>query len=69
VGPRDPEAAHGGRGARLSLTASGYGVQTPAEAPALAQVAGRAGGELQLTGEAGWQLRLDVKFSHCGRRG
>ncbi len=65
------EAAGGSRepGTLLSVTATGYGAQAPTDAPAVALVAIRCGGELRLTSQAGWMLRLDVWFPRCGRTG
>jgi hypothetical protein len=56
-----------GPGTRLSVTASGYGVHHPSEAPALALVARRAGADLRVSGDTGWQLRLDAVFPRCTR--
>jgi PAS domain S-box-containing protein len=57
-----------GSATRVSLTASGYGVQHPVDAPALALVARRAGAELRITGEPGWQLQLHAVFPRCAKR-
>ncbi len=51
----------------LAVTASGYGVQLPADAPALELVARRCGATLNLSGEPGWMARLEVHFPRCGR--
>jgi hypothetical protein len=47
--------------------ASGYGVQTPGPSPALEQLALRCGGVLTVSGEAGWNVRLEVLFPRCQR--
>ena len=54
-------------GPRLTVTASGYGVQVPERSGALTQVVERAGGVLRIHGEPGWVVRLDVSFPRCGK--
>jgi hypothetical protein len=51
----------------LSVTATGYGVQLPPDAPAVELVARRCGAVLDVSGEPGWMARLDVRFPRCGR--
>jgi hypothetical protein len=50
----------------LAVTASGYGLHLPADAPALELVARRCGATLALGGEPGWLARLEVRFPRCG---
>lgn len=51
----------------VAAVASGYGVQTPGPSPALEQLALRCGGVLTVSGEAGWNVRLEVLFPRCQR--
>jgi len=67
AGAAQPGQSSTGSGATvLAVTASGYGVQLPADAPAVDLVARRCGAALTLSGEAGWMVRLDVQFPRCG---
>ncbi|MEO8481861.1 MAG: PAS domain S-box protein [Acidobacteriota bacterium] len=63
--PGEPAGSSGST--LLAVTASGYGVQLPPDAPALELVARRCGATLKLSGEPGWMARLDVHFPRCGR--
>jgi hypothetical protein len=68
VAQEEAVAAELGPSTRVSLTASGYGVQHAVDAPALALVARRAGAELRVSGEPGWQLQLHAIFPRCAKR-
>jgi signal transduction histidine kinase len=50
----------------LAVLASGYGAQLPGPTIALDLIAQRCGGTLRVTGETGWQVRLEVLFPRCG---
>jgi hypothetical protein len=63
-----PGAAPASSGSTLlAVTASGYGVQLPADAPAVDLVARRCGATLTVSGEPGWMARIEVHFPRCGR--
>jgi PAS domain S-box-containing protein len=54
-------------GTLLAVTASGYGVQLPPDAPAVALVARRCGGTVRLSGDPGWMARIEVEFPRCSQ--
>jgi hypothetical protein len=55
-------------GPQIVVSASGYGVLMPDRGLSVEQVVDRTGGELRISGEAGWGVRLEVTFPRCGRR-
>jgi len=67
---RDDGSASGGSlgvaGPVLAVLVSGYGAQLPGPTTALDLIAQRCGGTLHVTGETGWQVRLEVLFPRCG---
>jgi PAS domain S-box-containing protein len=56
-----------GRRARLSVVASGYGVEAPELSDALNAMADRCGGSLSRHHEPGRESRFDVSFTRCAR--
>jgi PAS domain S-box-containing protein len=59
-------ASLGVPGPVLAVLVSGYGAQLPGPTAALGLIAQRCGGTLRVTGETGWQVRLEVLFPRCG---
>jgi hypothetical protein len=68
VAREDALSAELGPSTRVSLTASGYGVQHPGDVLALTLVARRAGADLRISSEPGWQLQLHALFPRCTKR-